>query len=84
MGFVQSLQFLITYFFEMRPQRKIVMKNLITSKEASEELGVSVRRVLALINAGKLPAKKLGRDWVIRKSDLGLVRVRKPGRPAKK
>ncbi|MFO7687201.1 MAG: helix-turn-helix domain-containing protein [Desulfobacterales bacterium] len=75
---------MITYFFEMRPQRKIVMKNLITSKEASEELGVSVRRVLALINAGKLPAKKLGRDWVIRKSDLGLVRVRKPGRPAKK
>ena len=60
------------------------MKDLITSKEASEELGVSVRRVLALINAGKLPAKKLGRDWVIRKSDLRLVRVRKPGRPAKK
>ena len=60
------------------------MKNLITSKEASEELGVSVRRVVALINAGKLPAKKLGRDWVIRKSDLRLVRDRKPGRPAKK
>ena len=60
------------------------MKNLITSKEASEELGVSVRRVVALINAGKLPAKKLGRDWVIRRSDLEFVRVRKPGRPPKK
>ena len=60
------------------------MEDLITSKEASEELGVSVRRVLAIIKAGKLPAHKLGRDWVIRRSDLNLVRVRKPGRPPKK
>ena len=60
------------------------MKDLITSKEASEELGVSVRRVLALIKAEKLPAHKLGRDWVIRRSDLDLLRGRKPGRPPKK
>ena len=59
------------------------MEDLITSKEASEELGVTVRRVLALIQAGKLKAHKLGRDWVIRRSDLDLVRVRKPGRPVK-
>ena len=36
------------------------MEDLITSKEASEELGVSVRRVLALIQAGKLPATEIG------------------------
>jgi excisionase family DNA binding protein len=65
-------------------KRKRVMKGLITSKEASEELGITVRRVLALIKAGKLPAQKLGRDWVIRRSDLDFVRVRKPGRPPKK
>ena len=60
------------------------MEDLITSKEASEELGVSVRRVLALIKAGRLPAQKLGRDWIIKLDDLDKVRVRKPGRPPKK
>ena len=57
--------------------------NLLTTKEASEKLGVSVRRVQAMITDGSLPATKLGRDYVIKESDLELVKDRKPGRPAK-
>jgi excisionase family DNA binding protein len=60
------------------------MHKLITTKEAAKELGVTMRRVQALIKAGRLPAQKMGRDWIIRMVDLDKVRVRKPGRPAKK
>ena len=60
------------------------MSDLLTTKEAAKELRLSVRRIQALISAGKLPAQKIGRDWIIRKADLDLVRVRKPGRPSKK
>jgi excisionase family DNA binding protein len=60
------------------------MVKLITTKEAAKELGVTVRRVQALIKAGRLRAQKMGRDWIIRRRDLDKVKVRKPGRPAKK
>ena len=60
------------------------MRKLITTKEAAKELGVTMRRVQALIKAGKLPAQKMGRDWIIRMADLDKVRVRKPGRPPMK
>ena len=56
---------------------------LITTKEAAEKLGVNVQRVRQLIKAGRLPAQKVGRDWVIRPRDLEKVAHRKPGRPRK-
>jgi excisionase family DNA binding protein len=54
---------------------------MLTTSQAAELLYVSRRRVEALINAGRLPAQKIGRDWLIRPEDLELVKVRKPGRP---
>ena len=57
---------------------------MISTNEAAKELGVTSIRVRALISAGRLPAQKIGRDWIIHRSDLDLVRVRKPGRPSKK
>jgi len=45
------------------------------------EQGVDSSRVRVLIREGRLPAQKVGRDWVILEPDLELVRVRKPGRP---
>lgn len=57
---------------------------LLTTKEVAERLGVSIRRIQALITSGNLPATKLGRDYVIKESDLKLVEDRKPGRPSKK
>jgi excisionase family DNA binding protein len=55
---------------------------MLTTAQAADQLGVTVRRVQALINAGRLPAQKVGRDWLIEEKDLRLVEDRKPGRPA--
>jgi excisionase family DNA binding protein len=59
-----------------------VMKNLISSKEAAEKLGLSLRRVQALITSGRLPAQKIGNSYVVNEKDLELVRERTPGRPS--
>jgi excisionase family DNA binding protein len=57
--------------------------NLLTTRDAAVRLGVTVTRVQAMIIAGRLPAEKLGRDYVIREADLKFVADRKPGRPPK-
>jgi excisionase family DNA binding protein len=57
--------------------------NLLTTKEVSARLGVTIQRVQAMIRDGRLPATKLGRDYVIKEQDLKLVADRKPGRPRK-
>ena len=56
---------------------------LVTVTEAALELGISARRVRAIIQAGRLPAQMMGRTWVIKEKDLEKVRDRKPGRPRK-
>lgn len=58
-------------------------ERLLTTPEVAEKLGVSVRRVQALIKSGRLPSQQFGRDHVIKESDLRLVEDRKPGRPPK-
>jgi excisionase family DNA binding protein len=56
--------------------------NILNTSEAAERLGISTRRVLALIDEGKLPAKKIGRDYAIEEEALDTVTVYgKPGRP---
>ena len=57
--------------------------SLISTKEASKKLGVSVLRVQQLIWAKRLPAYRIGRDYVIKETDLQLVKERKNGRPKK-
>ena len=57
--------------------------NLITTKQAAERLGVSVKRVTALIREDRLPAEKVGRDWLINEKDLAKVKDRQTGRPRK-
>ena len=57
------------------------MKILISSKEAAEKLGLSLRRVQALITDGRLPAQKIGNSYVVNEKDLELVKERTPGRP---
>ena len=56
---------------------------LLTTPEAARRLGVTVARVQKLIWDGRLPAQKIGRDYVIQEDDLKLVADRKPGRPSK-
>lgn len=60
------------------------MAKLLTTQEVADLLFISRPRVQALIKAGRLPAKKFGRDWLIKRTDLELdiIAQRKPGRPA--
>ena len=55
----------------------------LTTAEAAEKLGVSVRRVQQLVQAKRLPAKTFGGSLMIEEEDLKLVKDRKPGRPKK-
>jgi excisionase family DNA binding protein len=57
---------------------------LLTTKDAAERLGVTVGRIHQLIQDGRLPAEKAGRDYLINEKDLALVKSRKPGRPKKR
>ena len=57
---------------------------LLSTKQAAEKVGVSVPRIHQLISEGRLPAKKVGRDYVINEADLKLIEDRKVGRPPKK
>jgi excisionase family DNA binding protein len=54
---------------------------MLTTAQAAEKLGISPRRVLALIQAERLPAEPFGPTYMIQEKDLALVKNRKPGRP---
>ncbi len=56
---------------------------LLNTKEASEKLNVSAIRIRQLIQQGRIPATKVGRDYVIQESDLKDLAERKNGRPKK-
>lgn len=56
---------------------------LLTVKDVAKELGVTVWRVHQLIKDQRLPAEKLGSQYVVKREDLALVEVRKAGRPRK-
>lgn len=58
------------------------MKTLTTT-EAAERLGVTVRRLNDLITSGRLPAARFGQAYMIKESELKLVENRKVGRPPK-
>ena len=58
-----------------------MLVKFLTTADAADKLGVSQRRVLALIKDGRLPAQRLGRDHLIEEASLNLVKDRKPGRP---
>lgn len=51
----------------------------LTTQQASEILGVTPQRVLALIHSGRLPAVKIGRDWLIAMQNLEKFEKRPQG-----
>jgi excisionase family DNA binding protein len=53
---------------------------ILSARQAAEYLGLSHVRVRVLLLQGRIPARKIGQDWVIYKSDLEKF-ARKP-RPA--
>jgi excisionase family DNA binding protein len=58
---------------------------LLTTQQVADALGVTQRRIRALIAAGRLRAHQVGRTWVIRPSSVAALRRmgRRPGRPPK-
>jgi len=51
----------------------------LTTQQAGEILGVTSQRILALIREGRLPAAKVGRDWLIAMRDLDRFEKRPQG-----
>lgn len=56
----------------------------LTTEQVAQRLGVTPRRVRALVTAGRLKAKKIGRDYLIDSRDLAKFTPLPPGRPAGK
>ena len=56
---------------------------IISTTEAAKRLGVTTNRVRAMIDAKRLKAIKVGREWLIDPKDLDALKDRKVGRPRK-
>ncbi|MEK7599115.1 MAG: helix-turn-helix domain-containing protein [Patescibacteria group bacterium] len=50
-----------------------MIKNLFSTKEVAEILGISRVAVFKKIKSGRMPAKKIGRNFVIEKKDLPAI-----------
>ena len=59
---------------------------MIGTTEAARRLGVSARRVAAMIDQGLLKASKVGKTWIIDEIEVSRLAKthRRPGRPRKK
>jgi excisionase family DNA binding protein len=57
------------------------MGDVLTTTEAAKRLGLSAVRVRALCEAGELPARKVGRDWLIELEAIVSFERKPPGWP---
>jgi excisionase family DNA binding protein len=59
------------------------VESLFSVSETAEQLGLDRSRVRALIAAGRLPARRVGRDWFVGIGDVTRFQEahRRPGRP---
>jgi len=55
---------------------------LLSTPEVADRLGINRRRVLALIDSGRLPARRVGRSYAVTEADLIAYRPRPRGWPA--
>jgi excisionase family DNA binding protein len=62
-----------------------MMAEFLTTTQAAALVGVKVRAIQAAISSGRLPAVKMGRDWMMSRADVEAFAAseRKPG-PKKK
>ena len=51
--------------------------NLISVTDSAEVLALSRQRVLQMIDEGKLPAKKIGKTWILDRESLEKYRCNK-------
>ncbi|MBX7136198.1 MAG: helix-turn-helix domain-containing protein [Fimbriimonadaceae bacterium] len=57
------------------------MKNLMSGPEVAKQLGISERRVRAMIAEGSLPAQRMMGRWVIPTNAVASFRAKSAGRP---
>ena len=55
----------------------------MTTGEVAKRLGVTVQRIHQFIRDERLPAQKMGRDYLIDEGDLKRIEDRPTGRPPK-
>ena len=67
--------YVVTYAF--------MSTDLLNTAEVAERLGLTVRAIQKMIEAGRLPAHKVGRDYVIVAEALENIPKQAPGRPPK-
>ena len=58
-------------------------EKLMSTAEAAAHLGVTRQRVLELIGEDRLPARKVGRSYVLRAGDVASLELGSVGRPPK-
>jgi excisionase family DNA binding protein len=56
---------------------------LLTTAEAADRLGLTVRAIQKMIEAGRLEARKVGRDYLIDPNSLEHIPKQVSGRPPK-
>lgn len=56
---------------------------LLTTAEAAEQLGLTVRAIQKMIEVGRLEARKVGRDYLITPDALKDIPKKASGRPPK-
>jgi excisionase family DNA binding protein len=56
---------------------------LLTTSEAASRLGLTIRAVQKMIEAGRLEARKVGRDYLIAPNALESITKQAAGRPPK-
>ena len=56
---------------------------LLTTAEAADRLGLTVRAVQKMIEGGRLEARKVGRDYLIAPASLENIPKQAAGRPPK-
>ena len=55
-------------------------RQLLTTREASELVGVSIPHIKKLLREGQIKGMKLGRDWLVKADHLDYKRKRRPKR----
>ena len=58
----------------MKPNKAKKEGNMVTIREAAIELGYVYSRVSALIRAGRIPAIRIGNNWLITRDALETYR----------
>jgi excisionase family DNA binding protein len=54
------------------------MRKLISVRQAADRIGYSRVHIVRLIHAGKIPARKVGRNYVIDSDELEYIWIRRP------